>query len=99
MNSITVSVVYAIPAEQHLVTLQLPSGSTARQAVESSDLARLYPEIDLSQLKLGIFGRRIPEGHRLEDGDRVEIYRPLLIDPKESRRQRAQSARQRRTTP
>ena len=85
-----VEVVYALPGEQFLVELSLPSGSTARDAVEQSGLLARFPQLDLEKLALGIFSRRIGHDQVLATGDRVEIYRPLLISPGEARRRRAQ---------
>jgi len=88
-----VEVVYALPQRQELVRLALPSGSTLQQAVEASGLLQKYPEIDLSGNKLGIYGKLAKLETVLRDHDRVEIYRPLIADPKESRKQRAAETR------
>jgi putative ubiquitin-RnfH superfamily antitoxin RatB of RatAB toxin-antitoxin module len=82
-----VEVVYAV-AEAHDATLvELPAGATVGDALEASGIGKRHPGIDLSQL--GIFGRRVGRDARLADGDRVEVYRPLALDPKEARRRRA----------
>ena len=86
---IHIEVVYALPDEQALIALDVPEGTTARQAVERSGLAQRYPEIDPARVKLGIFGRVAPGDRALRDGDRVEIYRSLRVDPKDARRARA----------
>jgi putative ubiquitin-RnfH superfamily antitoxin RatB of RatAB toxin-antitoxin module len=86
---ITVEVVYAKPQQQALVTLQLPIGISAEQAIQASGLLNDFPEIDLTQTKIGIFGSVCDLGHILKQGDRVEIYRPLILDPKAARLQRA----------
>ncbi len=88
-SMIEVELVYAKPEEQVLVCLKLPEGSTIEQAIDASGLLSHFPEIDLSVNKVGIFGRVCTLEQRLKQNDRVEIYRPLLHDPKESRRQRA----------
>ena len=85
-----VEVVYALPEEQFLVELSLPSGSTARDAVEQSGLMTRLPQLNLEKLALGIFSRRIGNEQVIAHRDRVEIYRPLLISPGEARRRRAQ---------
>jgi putative ubiquitin-RnfH superfamily antitoxin RatB of RatAB toxin-antitoxin module len=77
-----VEVVYASPASQQVVKVQLKPGATVRDAVVASGF-------DSKNYKLGIFGRTVPLDTKVADGDRVEIYRPLLIDPKEARRRRA----------
>jgi len=89
-----VEVVYAKPKQQVICELELPKGSHAREAVLASRLCEAFPELDLSACELGIFGKRLsnPEKYLLKNGERVEIYRPLLIDPKEIRRRRAAKA-------
>jgi putative ubiquitin-RnfH superfamily antitoxin RatB of RatAB toxin-antitoxin module len=86
---IRIEVVYALPGEQALVTLELPEGASVGQAVERSGLLARFPEIDPRRVKTGIFGKVAAAGTTLEDGDRVEIYRPLRADPREARRTRA----------
>ena len=86
---LTIEVIYALPTKQHLASLQLPAGSTVRQAIEASGLLQKYPEIDLAKNKVGIFAKLSKLEATLRDHDRVEIYRPLLADPKEVRKQRA----------
>jgi putative ubiquitin-RnfH superfamily antitoxin RatB of RatAB toxin-antitoxin module len=86
---ITVEVAYAKPDKQSLVTLTLPLGSSAEQAVHASDLLNQFPEIDLSHIKIGVFGNVCDLNQILKEGDRVEIYRPLMLDPKAARLQRA----------
>ncbi|MDR2451447.1 MAG: RnfH family protein [Candidatus Accumulibacter sp.] len=88
-ESITVEVVYALKDRQELVTLTLPAGVVAREAVERSGLMDRFPEIDLGRNKLGVFARLVKPDTMLRDHDRVEIYRPLIADPKEVRKQRA----------
>jgi putative ubiquitin-RnfH superfamily antitoxin RatB of RatAB toxin-antitoxin module len=85
---IAVTVVWATPAVQDLVALVLPAGATAGDALARSGLVERY-RIDVSAMRLGIGGRRIRADTRLEAGDRVEICRPLIADPKEARRARA----------
>ena len=94
MNTITVEVAYASPDRQELRALQLPQNASVREAISASRLPELFPEIDLDNGKVGIFGRLVPMNGSLRDGDRVEIYRPLVCDPRETRRRRA--ARQKR---
>lgn len=87
-GEIVVEVCYAGPT--HISrTLHLPAGSTALQAVEASGIAKLVPGSAFDPQRLGIFARRVPPGQILHSGDRVEIYRPLLLDPMTARRQRA----------
>ncbi len=88
-EEISVEVAYALPQVQTLLTLTVPAGITAAEAVRRSGILEKHSEIDLSHAKLGIFGKHVKHDALLRDGDRVEIYRPLIADPKEVRRQRA----------
>lgn len=86
---ITIQVAYATPDRQELVTLKLPTGSAVKQAIELSGLLPRHPEISLETAKIGIYGKLARLDSPLRDKDRVEIYRPLIADPKEVRKQRA----------
>ncbi len=89
-SRIKVEVVYALADQQRVVRLDVELGTTVEQAVMLSQFQEKFPEITLnSQNKLGIFGRLTKPATVLRDGDRVEIYRPLLADPKEVRKRRA----------
>ncbi|WP_310448563.1 RnfH family protein [Sulfuritalea sp.] len=88
-ETIHVEVVYARPDRQEVASVTLPAGSTAGQAIEASGLLARYPEIDLTKNKLGIYAKLAKADTALRDRDRVEIYRPLIADPKEVRKQRA----------
>ena len=85
----SIEIIYALPQRQELVRLTLPEGSTAQQAIEASGLLQKYGEIDLKKNKIGIFGKLSRLDAVLRDHDRVEIYRPLIADPKEVRKKRA----------
>lgn len=89
MASLRIDVAYALPERQEVVRVVLPPGTTVREAVQASGLAARHPEIDLSKQVFGVFGKRAPPDTVVEDGDRVEIYRPLTADPKLARRRRA----------
>ncbi|MDX2350566.1 MAG: RnfH family protein [Porticoccus sp.] len=98
---ITVEVAYALPHRQQLIELEVPQGTTAFEAVQQSGIVGQFPDIDLETAKMGIFGQalgtkglKLPKEHVLEMKDRVEIYRPLIVDPKEVRKRRAEKARQ-----
>lgn len=90
-DTIAVEVVYALADKQKLLRLSVPRGTSMREAVERSGIAGFFPELDLATAPMGIFGKAVarPEERLLEDGERVEIYRPLIADPKEARKQRA----------
>ena len=80
--------VYALPWGEDAVKLELPCGATALDAIRASGLLARHPEIDSARQALGIYGRAVEPSARLADGDRVEIYRPLMVEPKEARRRR-----------
>ena len=86
---IEIEVAYAKPEEQVIVTVKVPQGTTLIQAAEESGLLVRFPEISHTDLKLGIFGVVCKPEQIVKQGDRVEIYRALIHDPKEARRQRA----------
>jgi uncharacterized protein len=84
-----VEVCYALPDKQVLVPVTLPEGATLQQALEASGLLDKHPEIDLKKNKFGVYAKLSKLDAVLRDRDRVEIYRPLIADPKEVRKQRA----------
>ncbi|WP_043648192.1 RnfH family protein [Chitinilyticum litopenaei] len=88
MPQITVEVVYATREKQKLVNIRVEEGCSAAQAIERSGLLAEFPEINLAASKIGIFAKMVKPETVLRDKDRVEIYRPLIADPKEVRRQR-----------
>jgi uncharacterized protein len=88
-KSIAVEVVCATATRQLLYRLVLPAGSTVIQAVEQSGILQAMPEIEVDPSRLGIFSQKVAPDDVLQDGDRVEIYRPLTLDPKDARRRRA----------
>jgi len=88
--TINVEVTYALPQRQELVSVRLPEGASVRDAVEASGLLQKYPEIDINGgNKLGIYAKLAKPDAALRDRDRVEIYRPLIADPKAVRKKRA----------
>lgn len=91
IKQINVSVVLALPDTQQVISLRVPNNCTARQAVQHACDAGLKQSklVDARQAPLGVFGERVDDNAVLNDGDRVEIYRPLHQDPMERRRQRA----------
>lgn len=92
-NEILVEVAYALPHEQLIVPIKVNQGITAEEAIRTSGIMNKFPEIDLSVNKIGIFGKLAKIDTPLRHLDRVEIYRPLIADPKEARKQRAADAR------
>ncbi len=84
-----VQVCYALPDQTFMKRMQVAPGTSLEQAVRDSGLLQRYPQVDLATQKLGIFGKIRPADTVLRDGDRIEIYRPLQADPKETRRRRA----------
>lgn len=89
-NGIAVEVVYALPGKASVVELQLSRGATIGRAIEQSGLLEQFPEINLERNRVGIFSKPASLDTPLKNGDRVEIYRPLRVDPKEARRRRAE---------
>lgn len=89
---IAVQVVYATPAEQVSIPLQVGSGTSVREAIEISGLLERFPDVDLAANRVGIYGRLCALGDVVREGDRIEVYRPLRVDPKEARRLRAGGA-------
>jgi putative ubiquitin-RnfH superfamily antitoxin RatB of RatAB toxin-antitoxin module len=89
MPAISVKVVYALADRQTIVQLQLDSTSTVRQAISVSGILRAHPEIDLERANVGVWSKAVTLDDGLLDGDRVEIYRPLVANPKTIRRRRA----------
>ena len=94
-----IQVVYAKPDQQSIVELDVPDGTTVFEAAVQSGLANQFPDIDLDTIPMGIFGVRVKTATTtiLHSGDRVELYRSLLVDPKESRRTRAESQKRDRS--
>ena len=92
-EQINIEVVYALPDEQVLFKRSLPAGSTVADAIQASGVLARHPEIDLATNKLGIFGKLTKADAVVRDKDRIEIYRPLIADPKEVRRQRAEQGK------
>jgi len=88
-DRITVEVVCALPERQRVRRVSLPAGSSALEAVEQSGILLEMPGMAFDPSRLGIFSRRVPADEPVQDGDRVEIYRPLVLDPKDARRRRA----------
>jgi putative ubiquitin-RnfH superfamily antitoxin RatB of RatAB toxin-antitoxin module len=89
VKRIAVTVVYALPAGATEIELALPSGASVAEALALSGIAARHPEIDLAAMSVGVYGVRVALDTTLQDGDRVEIYRPLQADPKDLRRRRA----------
>lgn len=88
---INVEVAYADKESQRIIKLQLNEGSTIEQAIDGSGMLFFFPDIDLMQQKVGIFGKQKKLSDVLNEGDRVEIYRPLTVDPKEARKMRVRN--------
>ncbi len=91
-GKIVVEVAYALPEKQYLQRVTLNAGATVEEAIRASGLLELRSDISLTKNKVGIYSRPVKPGDELHDGDRVEIYRPLIADPKELRRKRAEKS-------
>jgi putative ubiquitin-RnfH superfamily antitoxin RatB of RatAB toxin-antitoxin module len=99
-SEITVEVAYALPDKQVLKVLNVPEGTTALEAVKQSGILEIFPDIDIESVQMGIFSQVLgtkglaePSSYQLKVKDRVEIYRPLIADPKEVRRRRAEESK------
>lgn len=88
-DMISIEVAYALPDEQLLISITVRSGTTALEAIQASGLLSAHPELTLKNCKIGVFGKLVSFDTVLQPLDRVEIYRPLIADPKEARRLRA----------
>ena len=86
---IRIEVAYATPARQCVLPLDVPRGCTLAEAIERSSIREEFPGLVIDPAAVGIFGRKAPIDQVLQPGDRVEIYRPLIADPREARRKRA----------
>ncbi|HKM98301.1 MAG TPA: RnfH family protein [Buttiauxella sp.] len=93
-RDILVEVVYALPEKQYLLKVSVAEGSIVEQVITASGILELRTDIDLAKNKVGIFSRPVKLTDTVSEGDRVEIYRPLIADPKELRRQRAEKSAQ-----
>ncbi len=91
---IEVEVSYALPDTQMIVPVKVHADATIEEAIQHSGILETFPEIDLKKNKVGVFGKLAKLGATLRPGDRIEIYRPLIADPKEIRRQRAAEGKQ-----
>ena len=95
-DAIKVEVAYALPERQALLELTVEPGTTALEAARQSGVTEQFAGIDLDNSKFGIFGKVVSPQQVLQEGDRVEVYRPLIADPKEVRKARAARAKERR---
>jgi len=86
---IQIEIIYALAHQQRLIRLNVAPNTSVEQAIEQSGILKDYPEINLQSNKVGIFSRVCQLSDGLHQGDRIEIYRPLIIDPKEARKKRA----------
>jgi putative ubiquitin-RnfH superfamily antitoxin RatB of RatAB toxin-antitoxin module len=92
-TGINVEVVYALQGQQPLLRVRLAEGATVEEAIRASGVLEAHPEIDLARNKVGIFSKLVKLDEKVRDRDRVEIYRPLIADPKEVRRKRAEEGK------
>lgn len=90
---VNVELVYALPEQQTLLSFTVPQGTTIDQAITLSGIQSHYPALDLADMKVGLFGKIAPRKQVLREKDRIELYRPLIADPKEIRKQRAEAGK------
>lgn len=86
---ITVEVAYATPERQAIISIEVATGTTLIEAVRQSNITHLFPDLDIETADTGIWSKAKPKNTVMQDGQRIELYRPLIADPKESRRKRA----------
>lgn len=96
-HKIHIEIAYATPNKQKIISLQVNRGCTIQAAIEISGILTLFPDLDLQQQPVGIFGELRQLDDVVCDGERIEIYRPLIVDPKTARRKRATSHKVSRT--
>lgn len=89
-NNISVMISYALPQQQWVKTLSVKNGSTVAEVLKQAESSMPFATIDISQHKIGIFGKVVELSHLVQENDRIEIYRPLICDPKSARRARAE---------
>ncbi len=92
-SMIKIEVCYALPNHQQIIALEVEQGTTILEAIQQSGVLTQFPDIDLTKQKVGVFSKARALTDRVEQGDRIEIYRPLTIDPKEARRAKAKKKR------
>ncbi len=90
---LAIEVVFALPARQELISLTVDPGTTVAMAIRECAIGDLFPEDDLANYQAGIWGKPVGRDHVLKDGDRLELYRPLSMDPREARRKLAADGR------
>ncbi|ALO35586.1 hypothetical protein CMT41_13330 [Colwellia sp. MT41] len=93
VDKVSIEVVYGVPHKQKILTLVLAKGTTVEQAIIESGIIDLFPEIDLKVNKVGVWNRAVKLADFINDLDRIEVYRPLLADPKDVRKRRAEKAK------
>lgn len=93
-EKISIEVAFALPDKQTLLAVEVNTGATIEQAVEASGISDIHPEINLKENKVGIWSRMAKLKDVVNPGDRIEIYRPLIADPKEVRKRRAEKAKE-----
>lgn len=89
---LSVEIVYATEERQELITIQVDQGTTVADAIESSSIASLFPDEALAVCPVGIWGRLVERTRQLREGDRIELYRKLKMDPRDARRERANAS-------
>lgn len=92
-EKLQVELVYAMPERQELLTLEVTAGTTVQQAIDNSLLSKLFPDCDFDRCQVGIWGHIADRGQAVRHGDRIELYRELLIDPRDARRTLATTGR------
>ena len=92
-GNVDIELVFALPERQQIMTLRVDTDTTVEAAISLSKMGEDFPDEDFASFQAGIWGKPVNRGHLLQDGDRLELYRPLAMDPREARRQLAASGR------
>ena len=88
-ETLLIEVAYAMPQKQQIVTVEVAAGTSVLDTVKQSTISKVFPEIDVENVKMGIFGKSVKPAQAVKAGDRIEVYRPLICDPKATRKARA----------
>jgi len=88
-TTLDIEIAYALEDKQIILTLNIDESTKPREAIKASEILAHFPDVDLDAVDIGVFGKAVKADYQLQQGDRIELYRPLIADPKEVRRQRA----------
>ena len=93
VEQISVELVFATPQKQLLLVLEVDHGETVADVISHAAIGEQFPDMQISELAVGVWGKKVSRDYVVRDGDRIEVYRPLQIDPREARRKLAEVGR------